>query len=116
MKRGGIFIIEDLYTSVCTGNIYDSEWGELVLSPDYHHPNPNNRFKNPTTIDFLKTLVDEINFPPHWEFQPSDDTWYVSFARREDWREKLSNEKLSDVESIHFMNAIAVIYKRLSSL
>jgi hypothetical protein len=105
VKRGGLYIIEDLFTSYFIPSPTFSEYGETKYLPN--SCTPDNGFVNSTAIDYLKTLIDEVNFPCMYYFSPEEAIWYIKMARREDWY-----QNLPDVESIHFMNSIVIIYKR----
>jgi lipopolysaccharide biosynthesis glycosyltransferase len=90
VRKGGIYVIEDSCTSY---------WKEYM-----NHPI--------SCVDHFKMLVDAVNLrgargrPP--SNPPPDFTdWNNGWHRREDCH------TLPEFESIHFMNAVIVIYKRL---
>lgn len=92
LKSGGIYVIEDLHTSYPFG------------------PNPNTVYgcsngKQQTTINFLKTLIDDVN-------KIGAQTGYANFN-------KCSSEILTalttyekEIESIHFHTSLCFIIKR----
>lgn len=86
VKSGGMYIIEDLHTS------YWKSFGG---------GNP----RGPNTISFLKGLIDDVNYVGATSAK----------AKHIDMPEELEN-KLSyyqkEIESIHFYDSIAIIFKR----
>jgi hypothetical protein len=92
VKKGGLYIIEDLHTSY---------WSEYGSDGSMEHPNASAQ----STIRFLQSLVDELNFAGA----------RTSCADKQ----KLSaqtNDPLSayqsDIESIHFYSSLCIIRKR----
>ena len=92
LKPSGVYVIEDCGTSYWN----DYEGGYL---------------KPTTSIEYFKSLSDDINFRGLMNFNTPN-----VHARREDWLIKLSNETQpscrTDIESINFLNGIIIITKR----
>jgi hypothetical protein len=91
VKSGGIYIVEDTTTSY---------WNEYK-----NHPI--------STVEYFKTLVDEIHLKGAKGVPPTDNTpnefggWENGWHRRED-----CHKSVPAFESIQFMNGFIVIYKR----
>jgi hypothetical protein len=105
IKRGGLYIVEDIFTSYFSLSHFTADWGETKYPP--HYCLPDNGFINQTAIDYFKTLIDEVNYPSSVRYDPERYMWLVRFGRREDWC-----PNLPDVESITFLNSTVIIYKR----
>ena len=105
VKNKGLYIIEDLFSSYFITYPTTSDFGETK----FHLTSgiPDNGFINPTTIDYLKTLIDDVNFISSCFFDPKNYIWYKQAGRREDFYINLPY-----IESIHFMNSTAIIYRR----
>jgi len=89
LKPGGIYLIEDLHTS------YWKNFGGGLL-------------ENRTSIQFLKLIVDVINF----------ESWGMVFKRIKSiklgyprMQKNIPVKNFNDIESIHFYNSICVIKK-----
>lgn len=90
VKKGGIYIVEDTCTSY---------WTEYK-----NHPI--------SCVDYFRGLVDEVNLNGARGSVPANPSpdfggWEKGWQRRED-----CHYPLPEFESIHFLNAIIVIYKR----
>ncbi len=88
VKSGGMYIIEDLHTSY---------W------PQYGGSNGNRHVR--TTIEFLKTLIDEINFVGNRTGKASHKNINPSIQHE-------MNLYRESIESIHFYDSLAIIIKR----
>ncbi len=90
LKKGGMYIIEDLHTSY---------WSDYGSEGDYHHPKAS-----PTsTIKFLQNLVDDLNFIGA----------RTQLADRKKGTSVLSNltQYQAQISGIHFYTSVCIIFK-----
>ncbi len=93
LKSGGLYIIEDLHTS------YWKQWGG------------HGTFSNPaagpgTTVEFLKKLVEDVNYPG------AAEGGYWEWARTPPFMRVKLNNYQQDIYSIQFYKSLCVIKKR----
>jgi len=89
LKRGGIYLIEDLHAS------YWQRWGGGLF------------YKN-SSISFLKLLVDIVN-AEHWGLaEKIKDLLILEFP---DYQTLIDDDILSDIKSVSFSNSICIIRK-----
>lgn len=89
VKSGGLYIIEDLHTS----------YWDAFKNNNKENPNEN------TTITFLKSLIDDVNFI-------GAKTHRASHAILSEDTRKSLNMYQKDIFGIHFYDSMAIIIKR----
>lgn len=99
-SNGGIYVVEDAATSY---------W------PDYG----GGRYKPGSTIEYFKTLADDVNFFGEWSERivPGKDERISTLYRRdkeliEQFQRKGYNYVGTQIESLNFLNSIIIITKR----
>ena len=96
LKEGGVYVIEDVYTSYWDG---PEEFGGGMKNPN-------------SSVEFFKNLVDEVNF--NGELHETPDL-FVYARREEDLVKKVKDREMNirtDIESINFMNSIIIVTKK----
>lgn len=93
VKSGGIYVIEDACTS------YWPEYG-------------GGRYKIGSTIEYFKSLIDDVNFFGEWR----DEDEFLGYRRDkeliEQFQRKGYNHIETQIESINFLNSLIFITKR----
>ena len=104
-----IFSYEHLFPSVKSEGVYVIEDACTSYWPEYG----GERYKDGTSIEYFKKIIDEVNF--FGERREVDDL--MTPDRKdihliEQFRRKGYNYKGTDIESLNFLNSIIMITKR----
>jgi len=93
VKSGGVYIIEDAYTS-------------------YFNFEPYGGGNENTSIEHCKKLVDDINFRGLQYVENQKEVWYRKESNLIPYSQKVQPSCRIDIESINFLNGIIIITKR----
>lgn len=91
LKKGGLYIVEDLHTSY---------WASYGSAGSYDHPKASPK----SAIRFLQNLVDELNFI-------GARTGYASKNRCSEQSLETFSTYQKDIASIHFYTSLCFIFK-----